>query len=99
MNKIKNTLNDVVKSMYYGVLIPVFTELQTIIEVGSVNLSWALLFKIFLSSVFAYLVKKAIQKNKVNREELKAVRASASDGDGGSVHPPPLGDPTNPIKK
>ncbi len=90
MNKIKETLNDVLKSLYYGILIPVFTELQTVLEVGSINLSWSLLLKIFISSVLAYMVKKSMQK------QIGAGVKVASNDDRNL--PPPMGDPTKPKK-
>lgn len=92
MNKLKSTLNNIFKSMYYGVLIPVFVEVQTVIEHGTFEFSWELISKIFIGSIVAYLVKKGIQASK------GVDKLSVAKGGDDRTLPPPMGDPTHPKK-
>lgn len=87
MNKLKLTVTDFIKSLYYGALVPALVEIQSLLENGLGSMSWSMLGKIAIGSVLAHLIRKALQKTP------EAVTVAK-----GGNNPPPMGDPTHPKK-
>lgn len=88
MNKLKLTLTDFVKSLYYGALVPALVEIQMLLENGLSSFNWAMLGKIAIGSVVAHLIRKVLEKTK----------ADIAVANGDIKNPPPMGDPTHPKK-
>lgn len=88
MNKLKLTLTDFFKSLYYGALVPALVEIQTLLENGLGSLNWSMLAKIAVGSVVAHLIRKVLEKPHTPIAVAK-----------GDNNPPPIGgDPIKPPK-